>query len=69
MYQTSIGETSTRHAAIDCESGDHQYPRNRPISSAAMNSALPQEIASFESDATTRSLPASDETHSDVPRK
>ena len=64
-----MGETSTRHAAIDWESGDHQYPRNRPISSAAMNSALPQETASFESDAMTRSSPVRDATHRDVPRR
>ena len=34
-----------------------------------MNSAFPQEIVSFESDAMTRSSPVSVETHSDVPRK
>ena len=34
-----------------------------------MNSALPHEIASFESEAMTRSLPVSDAMHSDVPRR
>ena len=34
-----------------------------------MNSAFPQDTASFGSDAKTRSSPARDATHSDVPRR
>ena len=43
--QRPTGPTSTRATASDLPSGAHQNPRDRPISSAATNSADPQETS------------------------
>jgi hypothetical protein len=42
----STSDSSTRHTATWMPSAPHQWPRPRPISSAAMNSARPQAVPS-----------------------
>jgi hypothetical protein len=42
MCQRRTARRSVNATSRRVPSGDHQYPRARPISSAAMNSASPQ---------------------------
>lgn len=41
IHQVRTARSSTRATSSRSESGDHQWPRYRPISSEAMNSANP----------------------------
>ena len=43
IHHSATGATSTRATKRWSPSGDHQCPRDRPISSAARNSAEPHE--------------------------
>ncbi len=58
IHHRSIGATSTRSTRSRPLSGDHQKPRVRPISSAAMNSAAPHETVGSSSETTSRSAPS-----------
>ena len=63
MCQTSTSRSSTCAAASFEPSGDHQWPRKRRISSAATNSARPQDVSGASGEASSRTPPSMSRTY------
>ncbi|CAM5589035.1 hypothetical protein SVIOM74S_09490 [Streptomyces violarus] len=67
IHHRSTGVSSARATSSRSDSGAHQKPRDRPISSAAMNSASPYETFSDSGSASARSSSPSAPTTRSAP--